>query len=45
MRAQVKYADKRHAPVAVIAGGDEFAAGEVTLKDLVLGAPVRETSR
>ncbi len=37
MRAQVKYADKRNAPVAVIAGGDEFAAGEVTLKDLVLG--------
>ncbi len=37
MRAQVKYADKRHAPIAVIAGGDEFAAGEVTLKDLVLG--------
>lgn len=37
MRAQVKYADKRNAPVAVIAGGDEFAAGQVTLKDLVLG--------
>lgn len=37
MRAQVKYADKRNAPVAVIAGEDEFAAGQVTLKDLVLG--------
>jgi len=37
MRAQLKYADKRNAPIAVIAGEDEFAAGEVTLKDLVLG--------
>ena len=38
MRAQLKYADKRHAPIAVIAGEDEFAAGEVTLKDLLLGS-------
>ena len=37
MRAQLKYADKRNAPVAVIVGEDEFAAGEVTLKDLLLG--------
>jgi len=37
MRAQMKYADKRRAPVAVIQGGDEFAKGEVTLKDLALG--------
>lgn len=37
MRAQVKYADKRQAPVAVIVGEDEFAAGQITLKDLVLG--------
>ncbi len=35
---QLKYADKRSSPVAVIAGGNEFAAGEVLLKDLVLGA-------
>lgn len=35
---QMKYADKRSAPVAVIAGGDEFAAGEVQIKDLVAGA-------
>ncbi|HEX7131443.1 MAG TPA: histidine--tRNA ligase [Iamia sp.] len=35
---QMKYADKRSAPVAVIAGEDEFAAGEVQLKDLVAGA-------
>ncbi|MEM8987880.1 MAG: histidine--tRNA ligase [Pseudomonadota bacterium] len=38
MRAQVKYADKRAAPLAVIQGEDERAAGEVTIKDLVLGA-------
>lgn len=38
MRAQMKYADKRRAPVAVIQGGDELARGEVTLKDLALGA-------
>lgn len=37
MKAQLKYADKRRAPVAVIAGGDEFASAQVTLKDLVLG--------
>jgi histidyl-tRNA synthetase len=38
MKAQMKYADKRRAPVAVICGGDERARGEVTVKDLVLGA-------
>ena len=35
---QLKYADKRGAAVAVIEGGDERAKGEVTLKDLALGA-------
>lgn len=38
MKAQLKYADKRGAPVAVIQGGDEVARGTVTLKDLNLGA-------
>jgi histidyl-tRNA synthetase len=38
MRAQLKYADKRAAPVVVIEGGDERARGEVTLKDMALGA-------
>ncbi|MEM9751712.1 MAG: histidine--tRNA ligase, partial [Pseudomonadota bacterium] len=38
VRAQMKYADKRGAPVAVIEGEDERARGEVTLKDLILGA-------
>lgn len=34
---QLKYADKRSSPVAVIAGSDEFAAGKIQIKDLVLG--------
>jgi histidyl-tRNA synthetase len=37
MAKQLKYADRRRAPVAVIEGADEHAAGVVTLKDLVLG--------
>lgn len=37
-KAQLKYADRRNAPVAVILGGDERAQGQVTLKDLKLGA-------
>ena len=35
---QMKYADKRAAPIAVIEGADERAEGIVTLKDLALGA-------
>jgi histidyl-tRNA synthetase len=37
MRAQMKYADRRLSPAAVILGGDEIAAGSVTIKDLDLG--------
>ena len=37
MKAQMKYADRRNAPVAVIVGDDELAAGTVTLKDLDAG--------
>ncbi len=37
MRAQMKYADRRQSPAAVILGGDELAAGTVTVKDLDLG--------
>ena len=37
---QLKYADKRHSPVAVIQGGDEAARGVVLLKDLYLGAKI-----
>jgi histidyl-tRNA synthetase len=36
--AQLKYADKRNAPLAIIIGGDERAAGQATIKDLKLGA-------
>jgi len=38
MGKQLKYADARNAPVAVIEGEDERARGVVQLKDLVLGA-------
>ncbi len=34
---QLQYADRRGSAVAVIQGGDERAAGEVTLKDLIAG--------
>jgi histidyl-tRNA synthetase len=37
MKAQMKYADKRGAPAVVIVGEDERAAGDVTVKNLVLG--------
>jgi histidyl-tRNA synthetase len=38
MAKQLKYADKRAAPIAIIEGADERAQGIVTLKDLALGA-------
>ena len=38
MGKQLKYADRRASPVAVIEGGDERAQGVITLKDLALGA-------
>jgi histidyl-tRNA synthetase len=34
---QLQYADRRGCPVAIIAGGDEFAKGEVQIKDLFAG--------
>ena len=37
-KGQMKYADRRAAPVVVIAGSDEFAAGQVTIKDMRRGA-------
>ena len=37
---QLKYADKRGAPVAIIQGGDEAARGVVQVKDLILGAKI-----
>ena len=41
---QLKYADKRNAPVAVIEGGDEKEAGQVQLKDLILGAQIAQNA-
>ena len=41
---QMKYADRRGSPVAVIAGSDEFDAGKVQIKDLVLGAQIAENA-
>ena len=46
---QLKYADARNSPVAVIAGGDEFdddrfEKGVVQIKDLILGAKLAENA-
>jgi histidyl-tRNA synthetase len=38
MKAQMKYADRRGGPCAIIQGSDEKARGEVQIKDLILGA-------
>jgi len=37
MKAQMKYADRRASPAAVMIGEDERANGQVTIKDLDLG--------
>jgi histidyl-tRNA synthetase len=37
---QMKYADKRGSPLAIIAGSEEFSRGVVQVKDLVLGAKI-----
>ncbi len=41
---QLKYADKRSSPVAVIEGGDENERGVVQIKDLILGAKIAENA-
>ena len=41
---QLKYADKRGSPVAIIEGGDERERGVVQIKDLILGAKIAETA-
>ena len=38
MKAQMKYADRRRAPLVIIQGSDEKAKGEAQIKDLVAGA-------
>jgi histidyl-tRNA synthetase len=40
---QLKYADRRGSPVAVIQGGNEKERGEVQIKDLILGATLTGT--
>jgi histidyl-tRNA synthetase len=41
---QLKYADKRASPVAIIEGGEEKDRGVVQIKDLILGAKIAETA-
>jgi histidyl-tRNA synthetase len=41
---QLKYADQRDSPIAIIQGGDELAAGTLQIKDLILGAKIAETA-
>ncbi len=41
---QLKYADKRNSPVAVIEGGAEKEAGVVQIKDLILGAEIAKNA-
>ena len=41
---QLKYADKRSSPVAIIEGADERARGVVQIKDLILGSRIAETA-
>jgi len=41
---QLKYADKRASPVAVIEGGNEHESGVVQIKDLILGAKIAENA-
>ncbi len=41
---QLKYADKRHSPIAVIMGGDEAERGVIQIKDLILGAKIAENA-
>ena len=41
---QLKYADKRESPVAVIQGGNEAEKGTVILKDLILGAKIAQNA-
>ena len=41
---QLKYADKRQSPIAIIAGSDEFDKGIVQIKDLILGAEIAKNA-
>ena len=41
---QLKYADQRNSPIAIIQGGDELSSGTLQIKDLILGAKIAETA-
>ncbi len=41
---QLKYADKRNSPIAVIEGGSEKENGVVQIKDLILGAQIAQNA-
>ena len=41
---QLKYADKRESGIAVIQGSSEHEAGQVILKDLILGAEIAQNA-
>ncbi len=41
---QLKYADRRNAPVAIIEGADEKLRGIIQIKDLVLGKEIAKTA-
>ena len=45
IRPQMKYADKRNAQYIVIQGSDEKAKGEVTIKDLIVGAELAKMEK
>ncbi len=42
---QMKYADRRNSPCVVIQGSDEKAKGEVTIKDLIVGAELAKLEK
>jgi histidyl-tRNA synthetase len=41
---QLKYADTRNSPIAIIEGGDEKAQGIIQIKDLILGAHIAQNA-
>ncbi len=41
---QMKYADKRNSPIAIIEGGDEKERGVIQIKDLILGAQIAQNA-
>jgi histidyl-tRNA synthetase len=41
---QLKYADTRNSPIAIIEGGEEKVQGIIQIKDLILGAKIAENA-